>query len=228
MLAGLSIVLGHFSTIELIPTDIPNLSFPPVSILGVLMRGELERCRESFGPTVLGSTNIIHITYWILSIHLLVCLPESDPSEFLAPALNIVTHLTQPASHLNPLAHHAVALAASTLVELTKYSSTKEQAEKGLKSLLEGRPYSSAWEVAIREMVAKKQGGSPAGDSAAGGSHSVLAAQGLQHLADLATAAPTTAGSESEKTSAQQAAEQPPLNGLRDTFKAGYLSSLAD
>jgi hypothetical protein len=216
MVAGLSIVLGHFSAIDLIPTDVPQLFFPPISILHVLMRGELERCRESFGPTVIGSTNVIHVTYWILSIQLLVCLPESEPSEFLAPVLNIVTHLAQPDTHLTPLAHYAVALAASTLVELAKYSSTRDQAEKGLKLLLEGRSYSSAWDAAVRDMVAKKQRG-------------VLAAQGLQHLANIATAAPAPPGGESEKTGPEQASSpEQPLKGLRDAFKAGYLNSLAD
>lgn len=231
-LARLSIVLGHFSAIDLVPNDLPALALPPVPILGMLMRGELERCRETLPSLLLTSSNapLIHLTYWILSIQMLLRLPESEATEILAPAMKIVAELTQRPTFMSPLTHHATALAASTLIELMKYEPTREQADSSLKTLFEGLTVASGWDAAVKEMVLKKRHSSAGNPDPSIGKHSLLAAQGLQHLADLATATKEGAATEESRNEGELAGSDStavePFRGLRAILKHGYLTSL--
>lgn len=196
------------------------------------MRGELERCRETLPSLLLDSSNapLIHLSYYILSIQMLLRLPAADPYEILAPATDIVALLTQHPNFLSPLTHHATALAALTLVELTKYETTREQADSGLNTLLEGRIAPSGWDSAIREMILKKQRSGSGGSDPSAGKHSILAAQGLRHLADLATATKEgTAADESRNDGEKVGAISEPVQrfrGLRAALKTGYLTHL--
>jgi hypothetical protein len=239
-LAGLSIVLGHFSAVQIAPTDVPAFAVPPTSMSGMLLRGELERCRESFPPTFFPPSNtpLVHLCYWYLRILLELRLCPSEPEDILGPAMHIVTQLTHNTSFTSPLTHHATVLAASTLIELTGYDNTKDTAENGLRSLVENHIAPSGWDIAIRDLIVSKRNlGSSAGAGGAESQHALTASQGLQRLADLATATEedrvdaTTVESrkEGEQTNQGSAGNRfaERLQGLRDLITKGYMSALS-
>jgi hypothetical protein len=159
-------------------------------------------------------------------------LPESEPQELLVAAGHIVTQLTHNANPISPLTYHSTALAAITLIELTNHDSTKEEAEKSLQSLLQNRIAHSAWDEAIRGLINKKQSSSAALSTMTESQHALTASQGLQRLADLATATEegrdtTTTESRKEGEHTSTTAPSPAQQRypeLRATIRIGYLS----
>jgi hypothetical protein len=226
--------------VQIAPAEVPALGVPPFSVSGMLLRGELERCRESFPTTFFppSKSPLIHLCYWYLRILLELRLNPSELEDILVPAMHIVTQLTHNASLVSPLTHHATALAASTLIELTSYDKTKDTAEGGLRALVENHIAPSGWDATIRDMIVSKRS---LASSTAGGSaesqHALTASQGLQRLADLATATEedradaTTAEirKESEQTNPTPAGTRfvERLQGLRDVVTKGYMSALS-
>ena len=163
-------------------------------------------------------------------------LPTSEP-ELLSPAMNLVTQLIQNSNLNSPLTYYSTTLAALTLNELREYEDAQPEAESGLKSLLESRIAPSSWDTAVREFIANKKA-QPAGtllsSSTTESKHSLTASQGLQHLAELATATEegrdisTTEGrkeSEMSSTSAPEGAISQRYHDLRQLVKSGYLSA---
>ena len=233
MCLGLSIVLGHFT---LIPTDLPAPGVPSVTILGTLLRGELERLRESFPSSFFppSKSPLIHLCYWYLRILMAMRLPESEPQDLLDPAMNIVTQLKNNAGLISPLTHHATAFAAAALIELAGYEHTRQEAESGLTALLESRIAPSGWDASIRTLIVncKNPGPSAGAGGAVGAKTSTsqhAAIQGLQHLADLATATEEgrTEGSTSEgrmESTGGQIFQR--FHDLRELVRIGYLSKL--
>jgi hypothetical protein len=222
------------------PTDLPSLSVP--SILGTVLRGELERWREDLPESIFppSSAPLVHICYWHLRILMALRLQDPEPYDLLDPAMRIVTQLIHNSSLVSPLTYHSTALAALTLIELTAHENTKDEAEKGLKSLMESHIAPTGWDTTIRDMIATKQqhnhnvaavaGSSQAADS----QHALTASQGLQRLADLATATEgsrdVTGGEtrkENEKgnTSAATTSHFNRYHELRDLVRSGYLNA---
>ncbi|TVY85080.1 putative transcriptional regulatory protein [Lachnellula suecica] len=229
-LARLSMILGHFAEAALVvPTDLTALIVPPIQLVGTLLRGELERWRESLPQTFFPPSNspLVHLCYWNLRILMELRLPESEPQDLLAIAVQIVTQLTNNSNLISPLTYHSTALATLTLVELTSLESSKEEAEKSLQSLRQTRIAHSAWDEAIREMINRKQ--SPA-TTILESQHALTASQGLQRLADLATATEEgrdpVAADDSKKESEQIVPLRSPqrYQELREAIRNGYLS----
>lgn len=159
-------------------------------------------------------------------------LPESEPQDLIDPAMNIVTQLKNNAGLVSPLTHHATAFAAAALIELTGYEHTRQEAESGLTSLLESRIAPSGWDASIRALIVNSQNPSPS--SGAGGAasaktstsqHAAIAIQGLQRLADVATATEEGSASEGRKESTGGQIFQR-FHDLRDLLRIGYLSKL--
>jgi beta-lactamase class A len=118
---------------------------------------------------------------------------------------------------------------------LAEYDSTRTEAEGGLKSLMENRIAPSAWDSTIRDMISnRKQTVVATLASSAESQHASTAAQGLQHLAELATAneegrdvSMGEGRSEGEKFAAKSGGSHNQLHqDLRDTVKNGYLRLL--
>lgn len=202
----------------------------------MLLRGELERCRETFPQGFFPPSNapLIHLCYWYLRILLELKAAPSDPEDILGPAMHIVTQLTHNSSFMSPLTHHATALAALTLIELTSYDKTKDSAEGGLRALVEHHISPSGWDAAIRDMiVSKRSRGSSTGAGAAESQHALTASQGLQRLADLATATDggrADAATADARNDGEQANSGPAgsrlvdgLQGLKDLVNKGYM-----
>jgi len=214
------------------PSDLPPLAIP--SLINHTLRGEMERWRESLPPSLFPPSNspLIHLCYWYIRILYELRLPESEPQELLAAAGQIATQLTHSANLTSPLTYHSTALAAITLIELTNHEGTKEKAEKSLLLLLQNRIAHSGWDEAIRELINKKQSSSAALPIMTESQHALTASQGLQRLADLATA--TEEGRENTASETKKegekiitAAPSPALQRypqLRATIRIGYLS----
>lgn len=234
---GMSIILGHFT---LIPTDLPELSVPSVPVLHTLLRGELERFRESFPTSFFPPLNapLLHICYWYARVLMAMRLPWSEPQDLCSAALEIVTQLKNNTSLVSPLTHLATAFAAVALIECTGYEQTRKEAESGLSAILDGRIAPSGWDASIREMIVKNK--NPGQSSGAGGAvgansgttqHAAIASQGLQHLAELATATTEEGKAESsigegrkELDSQKYLSTRAP--DLRELVRVGYWGKL--
>jgi hypothetical protein len=181
----------------MIPTDLPAPITPSVPLLSTLVRGELERFREVLPPSLSTPSNapVFHLVFWILRLLLALRLPESQPQDLCDAAVQIVHTLTSNANLISPLTHLAAAFAAVVLIKCTYEEETRKEAETGLSAFLDGRIPPSGWDASIKEMIIKNSNASQS--SGAGGAaganpgtsqHAVIASQGLQHLAELATA----------------------------------------
>ncbi|KFY32141.1 hypothetical protein V493_00475 [Pseudogymnoascus sp. VKM F-4281 (FW-2241)] len=184
-LARLSSILGHVATVLTAPPSL--LAFPSSAtpLLSTLLTGELERFRESF-PTGLSTTTapFLHLTYWHVQLLTLRATPGTPPATLLHPAVQTTNLLA--AAPPSPLHIHFTTLASATLLELLDNDATREDADRTLRSLFEAPARTPApWDKALRDLVARHmRAASPAAPSAA----ALTASQGLQHLADLATA----------------------------------------
>ncbi|OBT97827.1 transcriptional activator [Pseudogymnoascus verrucosus] len=184
-LARLSSILGHVATVLTSPPSL--LAFPSSAtpLLSTLLTGELERFRESLPAALTTATApLMHLTYWHVQLLTLRATPGTPPATLLHPAVQITTLLA--AAPPSPLHIHFTTLASATLLELLDNEATREEADRTLRSLFEGPVRTSApWDKALRDLVARHtRAASPAAPSAA----ALTASQGLQHLADLATA----------------------------------------
>jgi len=92
-------------------------------------------------------------------------------------------------SPVSPLTKDFATLSVVSLLEGLEKEGVKDEAGRELKLMLSSpsRPAGS-WDPALRELVVKKVGGAPAAAAAAPSAAALTASQGLQHLADLATA----------------------------------------
>jgi hypothetical protein len=172
---------------------------------------------------------IVYLCYWYLQILLAMRLPETEPQDLLDLAKHIVTGLTNNAGLVSPLTHHATALAAGTLISLTKCEQTKQEAEGVLHALLEEHIAPSGWDGSIRTLITNSQNPSPpAGAGGAVGAKTSTsdsqhtAMQGLQHLADLAAA--TEKGEGRRESAGGQIFQR--FHDLRELVRNGYLSRL--
>jgi Fungal specific transcription factor domain len=183
---GLSIILGHYFAVPTISAEIPSLGVPPFAVYGPSLRGELERWREVL-PESLSNSPLIHLCFWYLRIVLDLKQADSDSSSLLTSAMKIVTQLTHNSNLVTPLTYHSTVLATLTLIKVSESDGGSSEAESGLKALMENRIAPSTWDSTVRDMISnRKQAGGAA--SSAESKHASTAAQGLQHLAELATA----------------------------------------
>lgn len=230
----MSVILGHSSTVLLVPMDLPPLSVPPGPLYGMFLRGELERFRESLPQSLLppSSAPLVLLCYWHLRILVAITQPELELPDLLESASNTVLELVQNPGLITPLTYHATTLAALVLTELTKYENLRIEAETCLSSIMENRIAPSAWDGTVRELIANKKT-SPSTDaspnlSTAEKQQVDVASASLQHLAEIATAsgkskdvAVTAEERKEEETSS--ASQSQPFHRLRELVRSGYL-----
>jgi hypothetical protein len=170
---------------------------------------------------------------------------DSEPPQLLDAASNAITQLTHNSSLVGPLTCHTTVLAALALNKLTDVGSTAAEAEENLKTLVESRIAPSRYDEAIRGLITSKKQAAAASVLASSSSveskHTSTVIQGLQHLAELATAdeegrdpAPLeqlesrTEETFRERTGPDSALGQSSIYAdLRETFRCGYMSVLA-
>lgn len=238
-MARLSVVLGHFTIAQ---SDLPALSVPPSQLVATLLRGELERWRESLPDSILSpsSSPLLHLCYWSTRILLELRRPDSEPQELLEHAIRIGTQLVNNSNLVTPLTYHATILATLALVELNGHSATRKEAEEGLKSILESRIAPSSCDISVRTLISKKSrpltglGMNATTANATEGQHDATSSQNLQRLADLATAtegvmdATANEGTkEVDNSHTITPSDSPALyQNLRKTIHEGYITAI--
>jgi hypothetical protein len=218
-------------------TDKSGVFGKPKPIYGTLLRGELDRCTESFPMSLFPPTKhpLVHLCYWYLRILVTLRAPDFGPLDLLDPTMNMVTQLTQNAGLVSPLNSHFTMLATLVLLDLTQHQSTRGDAESGLKSLLENRVAPSNWDAAIREIIAKRDqtfvSATIPNITAAESTQAAVAAQGLQHLADLATSRDVTTSDDRKE---DESSVSGPIGSrfkryqsLQELIREGYLNAFA-
>lgn len=210
---------------------LPPLGVPVNQLLTDVLRGELERWRETISASEFQTTPLVLMCYWHVRIFLELRLPESDPSELLAAAKGIAACVSESLIR-TPLTYYTTSLAALVLVDLTSYEEgTKEVAEEALNSLLDAQSVPSALESNLR---AKREPQFGSGATNRGTeSINMTASMSLRHLADLADLASATDGGNEVITDLRiesKQSEHRPLSGhldLREAVKNGYLNLLS-
>lgn len=220
----------------------PNSAAGPV--ISTILLGEIDRFRESVESLLLGTPNLVHLTYWHVRLLVLRLTSSTSPHELLTSAMRMVNIINSVYMPATPLNHHFVALSALTLVELSDSDETRRAAESGVDEIehaltsrkaLASREDVLGWDSAVRELIAKRKTQiNASGDKDSG---TGAAAIGLQHLADAAIAGnrrpetPTSAGA-ANNTSPSVAQQQSDVS-IGSCFdptgltRYGYLAALA-
>ncbi|KAL2069887.1 hypothetical protein VTL71DRAFT_14566 [Oculimacula yallundae] len=250
-LARLSIILGHTAAVALAPRDTPTLGIPRDAVYSTLLRGELERFRESLPASALQPSGVplLHMCYWHLRILVGLTLANFEPFELKEIAMHSIVQLVNNAGLVSPLTYQCTTLVALALLDLTEYEVTREEAEEALRSLIqEGRKVPSNWDAAIRDLIGHRY--QPASNAAppvnlgsTESKHASVASQSLQRLADLATATEegrdVTVSEENKEGEREKSIPSPNpgpspagavfdgFHKLRELVRSGYLSVFA-
>jgi len=190
---GLSIILGHLAE-TLTTTDEIVLGATSSSYVSKLLRGELERFRESV-DNVWDSLNLVHLAYWHVKLLTLRHNATSEPSHLVGPALRIATILDSALTPVTPLNYHFAALAILTLVELAEIPETQQDAKKGINLITEAlqkrrgistREDSNSWDRAIKDLIQRRSKSRNSSGASTASSNQISVRGNLQHLAELA------------------------------------------
>ncbi|KAK9479649.1 hypothetical protein V1514DRAFT_327793 [Lipomyces japonicus] len=153
----LALVLGH--VIESCWLFDEAMSVARLDYLGSVLRGELDRVRESI-EELWHQNPILEITYLHIKLFTLRVLYCPDPQVLLKPASRMASFLSdgKNSNHscagLRVLGHHFWALASSTLLYLTQAQEFKNEAWHGLQVLEESQVRNQdKWQVRIRHVI---------------------------------------------------------------------------
>ncbi|KAH8601361.1 hypothetical protein B0O99DRAFT_681385 [Bisporella sp. PMI_857] len=217
-LARLSLVAGD-SLSALGPSKLPPFALPNKIIIN-LLRGEIERCREGFPVSFQDPANapLIHFSHRYLWLQLQLLAPDTEASVILDTITQITDLLSNEfVATESPLARHVACLATQVLVELSRQPQTRELATAKLETILKMRVASPFWDASIKEQIRKSI--ASFGNTTAS-QHALVASQGLQHLAELATA---STGDDKDNHEALDTVPQR-QHGLMSLLQDGYVS----
>ncbi|KAH6842787.1 hypothetical protein B0I37DRAFT_203708 [Chaetomium sp. MPI-CAGE-AT-0009] len=146
----------------------------------------------------------LYSTYWLLRLVSELLSPDEmqRPSNILQATRNLTGLLAANHDVFSPITHYFAAAAAVGLIELHRFSWTRNEAIRLTNEVLNYNIAPSAWNAAVRDKLSHYQARLP---SAAGGpSDTAAGGQNLQQLADLATA--TASGPDATAAAAAAAA----------------------
>lgn len=121
---------------------------------------------------------LVHLGYWHCRLLITLLTPGATSKEIVWPTKELANLLSVNGELKSPLMNHFVSLATMCLGKLTKAETTREEALEVIRDIAE-KPSGGHWD-GVREKLAERLRPSSAAETAA--------SQGLQHLADLATA----------------------------------------
>lgn len=152
------------------------------------VNASLEMWRVDLPPTITETTHpVVHLAYWYTRLLDYLLMPSAISTDVLWATKSAVSLLSSNTKLLSPVNHYVTCLTGLCLAELTKVDKTREAAENSITELLDADFAPSNWDVFIRQKIAEKI--RPTTSSGV----EATASQGLQHLADLATATELTA-----------------------------------
>lgn len=180
---------------------------------------------------------ILHLAYWHCRLLAFLFMPSALITDVTWAVKETVRLLTAHHQMISPLNHHFTSLTVICLLEMAKVDASRSEAVQLLNEVLEANIAPSSWDDVIRAKIRNTL--QPPTNSTA----EATASQSLQHLADLATAAETSAaGSNNDGTgpvaSAHHATEDTPHFRTSDNYedlgfdptpvlRAGYLNAIS-
>ncbi|KJZ73181.1 hypothetical protein HIM_07378 [Hirsutella minnesotensis 3608] len=146
--------------------------------MATILGDYIENYREDLPAHVdAASYPLIHLAYWHCRLLVTLLTPGATAAETLWPTRELA-NLLSASDHLqNPLMHHFVSLVVLSLSKLIKADRSREEATQLIKEISE-KAAGSHWD-GVQERLSELRTAS---------SVEATASQGLQHLADLATA----------------------------------------
>jgi len=164
---------------------------------------------------------VIFLGYWHYRLLNYLLIPSSLSTDILWTAQEAFTLLTAEPFFLSPFTHHFTCLAGLALADLTKVDKTRDESTRiVVNDLLEGVISPSGWDAFIRDRVAERL--RPLTSSGLD-----AASQGLQHLADLATATGLTKEKANEGPVVRAADGYEDMGfDPRPMLRAGYLNAI--
>jgi len=169
---------------------------------------------------------IVHLAYEHCRLLAYLLQPSAKTSDIMWPARESAKLLIANMHLTSPFHHHFLVLTSLGLGELCKIEKTQEEAEELLKELSDPSMPETAWDGLVRAKVAEMRPTSTAPEQVPGQTQpqtsvAAAASQGLQHLADLATASVTG----NEESTPRTAPEYQDMGfDPRPMLAEGYLS----
>ncbi|OAA70546.1 Fungal transcriptional regulatory protein [Cordyceps fumosorosea ARSEF 2679] len=190
LLNRISFVISH------LPTGVATADPPMAAILG----DYIENYREDLPAHMdAGAFPLIHLAYWHCKLLVTLITPGSTTSEALWPTKE-VTQLLLATPHLrSPLVNHYVSLATMSITTLSRSERARDEALALARDVVDGGT-PQHW-AGVRDRLSEVLR-PPTSSSAS----AAAASQGLQHLADLATAHEGIAPAEGDAAVAAAAA----------------------
>lgn len=143
-----------------------------------ILHDYIENYREDLPAHIEPTSHpIVHLAYWHCKLLITLLTPEAPTADIMWPTKEQINLLTANAHLRSPLVNHFASLVAMALSKLLKLDRSREEAAQLTKDIVERA--GSVWD-GVRDKLAE-QLRPPSSVEAA-------ASQGLQHLADLATA----------------------------------------
>ncbi|PHH86622.1 hypothetical protein CDD83_9977 [Cordyceps sp. RAO-2017] len=147
--------------------------------MATILGDYVENYREDLPAHVDAATYpLVHLAYWHCRLLVTLLTPGATAAEKMWPTRELVSLLSASAQLRSPLVHHFVSLAALSLSKLARADGTREEAARLIGEIGETAP-GGHWD-GVQERLAEQL--RPVSSVEA------TASQGLQHLADLATA----------------------------------------
>ncbi|KAH6605893.1 n-terminal binuclear zn cluster-containing dna binding domain-containing [Trichoderma cornu-damae] len=147
--------------------------------MAAILADYIENYREDLpGHIEAASYPLVHLAYWHCKLLVTLLTPGATPTETLWPTSELATLLLANAHLRSPFTNHFVSLVTMSLAKLSKMDSSREGAARLMKEILE-KPGGGHWD-SVREKLTEQLRPTSSVEA--------TASQGLQHLADLATA----------------------------------------
>ncbi|KAM5346479.1 hypothetical protein ACJ41O_009484 [Fusarium nematophilum] len=146
--------------------------------MAAILTDYIENYREDLPAHIEPASHpMVHLAYWHCKLLVALLIPGAPPAETMWPTKELINLLFTNSHLRSPLVNHFASLVAMSLTGLSKRESSREEATQLIKEIVE-KP-AGVWD-GVREKLAEQT--RPAAGVEA------TASQGLQHLADLATA----------------------------------------
>ncbi|KAF7542627.1 hypothetical protein G7Z17_g11417 [Cylindrodendrum hubeiense] len=146
--------------------------------MAAILTDYIENYREDLPAHIEPASHpLVHLAYWHCKLLVALLTPGATPAETMWPTKELVNLLFAHTYLQSPLVNHFASLVAMSLAKLSKLESSREEATQLIKDIVE-KP-GDVWD-GIRDKLSEQMRPTSSVEAAA--------SQGLQHLADLATA----------------------------------------